>query len=471
MWDVRYRPLKFTDVLGQEGSAQVLKSRLRNKTGLDTSYIFSGGHGQGKTTLARILARALLCLNLKDEEPCNECDNCRDILNETSPGFTEMDSASRGTIDVARGIVDDLPFVVQGVSKRIYLFDESHRMSRDAQDVLLKPIEDKRLVGIFCTTEPEKIRGPIRSRCEEYAIRKVTREDILKRMKWVLEQEGVPYQDDAVLTVIDYSHGHVRDILNRLEMVGQLGEVTLEAVREHLKLSVVATYYDILLALGDPVTSVRLIEAACDQVDPEDVSTGIAEAAMNSFRLANNMFADFSIVDRERAQKVWDMYGPDVVSLAEYFLRDYKPSKISLVCNTVRCAKGVPQRVAAPTNSPPVVVQATTVVDTATFTPQTPVQHPPVPVETAASSPSPQAPPVAAVSSSAPVQQAPAAAVSKLAPLTDYDDKATPATMPRGAAVSKTTTLNLKGAGDRDYLTPEEWKREFEAIHLHHTRV
>lgn len=468
MWDQKYRPLRFTDVLGQDGSVQVLKARLRQKTGFETSYIFAGGHGQGKTTLARIFARALLCLNLnRDEsEPCNECENCRAILGETSAGFTEMDAASKGTIDVARSIVDDLPFAIQGIAKKIYLFDEAHRMTRDAQDVLLKPIEDKKLVGIFCTTEPEKIRGPVRSRCEFYQIRRVTREDLLARMKWVLTQEGVAHQDDAVLTVIDHSHGHVRDILKTLEMIAKLGPISEEAVRERLKLSVVTAYYDILLSLGDPTSSVRLIEQACEQVDPEDVATGLAEAAMNSFRLANGMHADFSLVDRDRAKKVFDLYGHAVVSLAEYFLQDYRPSKVSLVCSAVRCAKGVPAKAQVVT-APPVVVQAPIVEATVAQLP-TSIQNPSSSVEAAPPSPSPAASPVAAAPPPTPTTP-PAKTAPPLPPLTELDDKAIPGNFPRGSReTSKPTQVK---AMPHNFLTPEEWRQEFEAVHFHNTRV
>lgn len=126
MWDTRYRPLKFSDVLGQKGTIAILKSRLAKGTALDTNYIFSGGAGKGKTTLGRILARAMLCqqLDKSDPEPCNECDNCTGILNESSLAFVELDAASKGTIENVRAIVDDLPFAVYGAAKRVYLIDE-----------------------------------------------------------------------------------------------------------------------------------------------------------------------------------------------------------------------------------------------------------------------------------------------------------------------------------------------------------
>lgn len=343
MWDIKYRPLRFADILGQEGAIQVLKARLRNRTALDTSYIFSGGSGQGKTTLARVLARAMLCTSPgEDSEPCNECDNCTAILSDASLAFHERDAASQGTIDIIRGIVDDLAFVIQGAEKQIHLFDEAHRMSRDAQDVLLKPIEDKSMVGIFCTTEPDKIRGAIRSRCEEHRIRKVTREQILARMKKILELEQVEHEDDAVLTVIDCSGGHVRDVLNRLEMVAQTGPVSIDRVRDYLNLSLVSVYYDVLLHLGTPEKAVGLIEDACERVGPEEVLVGLAEAAMNSYRLANGMFVEFTYTDREKAQKVYEIYGATTLQYAQHFVRSRARSKVGLLCDIVSLVSGVP---------------------------------------------------------------------------------------------------------------------------------
>lgn len=466
MWDIRFRPLTFADVLGQEGAVQLLKARLAKGTAMDTSYVFSGGHGQGKTTLARILARAILCQNLckDDPEPCNDCENCRDILSETSNAYVEQDAASRGTIEHIRAIVDDLPFVVFNAPKRVYSFDEAHRMSRDAQDVLLKPLEDKKLVGIFCTTEPEKIRGPIRSRCEEYAIRKVTREDILARMKKILDKEGVLHEDDAVFTVIDYSGGHVRDILNRLEMIAQMGEVTTTSVREYLHLNVVSTYYEVLLALKDSRQAIELVEKACERVSPEEVAAGLAEAAMNSFRLAHGMFAEFVYVDRSLGKKLWELYGAACVQLAEYFLSTRYVTKTSLLCDVLRLANGIP------TKSTSVVIQVAGVVAP---TPPPQVESPVV------------SPPGQEVPSSNPVETAPAVLPSPVSrpklngvgrcdgvgpvgsgdplALTELDDKAVPVDKPRGRDHQVIPLVfNRDDNDDQGVLLPDEWRREFE---------
>lgn len=471
MWDTKYRPLRFGDVLGQEGAVQVLKARLQKGTGLDTSYIFSGGHGQGKTTLARLLARALLCTQPQNEEPCNTCDNCEAALTKTSAAITELDAASQGTVDNVRAIADDLPFQVPGAKKRIYIFDEAHRMSVGAQDALLKPVEDKEMVAIFCTTEPEKIRGPIKSRCEIHQIRKVTREDILKRMKWVLEQEGVEGEDDAILTVIDYSSGHVRDILNRLEMVAQLGPITLQAVRERLNLSVITTFYEILLALGDTPKAVTLVEEACDRVGSEDVTTGLAEAAMNSYRLAHGMHADFSMVDRQLAVEVHKKFGNEpLIQLASFFLQSYHPTKIGLVCDVVRCAGGVPAPV-KPGAAPVVVVQQTVtaapapapvVVQAPQPVVETPAPAPPEPAPAQASAPATKPAP-------APVEAPKKAPADVVTPLTELDGKVADKKMPRGSERNPAQSYTFRGSegsnarsGDRRIIPASQWKQEFE---------
>ncbi len=465
MWDTTYRPLLFKDVLGQEGAIKTLKGRLAKGEGFGTSYIFGGGHGQGKTTLARILGRALLCQNLTaEQEPCNECENCIDTMQENSAALSEMNAASHGTVENARQIVSDLPFVIQGAPKRIYIFDEVHRMTVGAQDVLLKPLEDKRLVGIFCTTEPDKIRGPIRSRCEEHLIRKITNEHILQRMKMILGKEGVEYEDDAVLAVIDHSKGHVRDVINKLEMFSQLGPITVVSVREGLNLSVVSTYYEILLALNDPATSVRLAEEACDRVGPPDVAEGIAEAAMNSYRLAHNMGVDFAEIDRGLAARVHAQYGDAVTKFSEYFLRSYRVTKISLLGDLIACRGGAPaQSTTAPVQ---ILVSAAPVQAVAASVPTAPTPAPQLP------SPSPVAAPVAAPAPPAP-EQAPAQhgdlradgvgnlGSSDTAALTKLDKLGVPSQRPRmgnetlkhppGTPVNKRDSL----------LTAEEWKTKF----------
>jgi len=400
----------------------------------------------------------MLCQNRTAEhEPCNECDGCKDALNEESAAISERDAASQGTIDHAREIVKSLNFVVEGASKRIFIFDEAHRMSRDAQDVFLKPIEDKRMVGIFCTTEPDKIRGPIRSRCEDYQIRRITREDILARMKWVLGQEGVEYEDDAVLTTIDHAGGHVRDILNQLEMIAQLGPITLQAVREHLNLSLVSTYYEILLALGSPATAVRLAEEACERAGSEEVAEGLAEAAMSAYRLAHGMFAEFTHVDRDLAAKVHAVYGDSVIKFSEYFLRSYRVSKTALLSDIISCSSGIPsQTVAAP-----VIFQVTApAVPQAAVMQPSPAYAPLAPVTAVTAAPTTSSPVLVEVLTPAKSPEVKNPGIGNrgsidVRALTSIDDRGVATERPRGEKPQK---ASVPRGVKEEFLTPEEFR-------------
>lgn len=480
MWDIKYRPLKFSDVLGQQGTVSVLKRRLEKGTALDTSYIFSGGSGQGKTTLARILARALLCerLSTSDPDPCNQCDNCKAILEENSTAYLEKDAATQGTVDHMRKIVEDLPFAIFGAAKRIILFDECHRMSKDAQDALLKPLEEKKLVGMFCTTEPEKIRGPIRTRCEEYAIRKVTPEDVLARMKHILVAENVEHEDAGVMTIINACGGHVRDVINRLEMCAQMGPVTLENVREHLNLSVVTTYYQILLNIPtNTKAALALIDQTCERVTPEEVASGLAEAAMNSFRLEMGLLSEASLADKDLGVQVAALYGKQLVRVADMFSKSRYTTQIGLVCDVVGLATmltsgGVPTYVPTspqPTFQPIVTKIAAPPVAAPPSSMEVPVPAVAAP-QVAAPIPATQTPTLKYVPQ--PKGQGPDVRADGVGPLgqdpcalTEFDQFAVPQVKMRGSHERKEIQFDKHRVRDgREILPPATWRAAFENL-------
>jgi DNA polymerase III gamma/tau subunit len=318
---------------------------------------------------------AMLCQDLdkRDPEPCGKCDNCKEILNEQSQAFTERDAASNGSTDAMRAIVAELPYMLANASKRIYLIDECQRLSNPAQDVLLKPMEEKKLVVMLCTTEAEKIRGAIRSRCEEYTIKKVTREDILPRMKMILNERNVQHEDDAVLIVIDRAEGHVRNVLNSLEMVSQLGPITVDSVREYLHLSVITVYYQILLHLDAPLEALDHVRKACEMVAPDEVASGLAEAAMNCYRMARKCYVDFSYVDKRLADEVYSKYQDNVLRFAKYFSDRKNVTRLSLELDVLSFSLNAKSPVEISIAAPPVIF----VAPVPTLTPA-PVQPAPV---------------------------------------------------------------------------------------------
>jgi DNA polymerase III subunit gamma/tau len=469
MWDIKYRPKTFADTIGQQGTVQLLKARLSNGTALDTSYIFAGSWGSGKTTLSRIHARATMCqdLNKADPEPCNACDNCLAILDGSSSAFQEKDAASGGSLEVVREMLDDIPFALVGVAKRVWLFDESHKLTSASQNALLKPIEEKQVVGIFCTTEVGKILGPIRSRCEEYTIRKASREDLLKRMKHVLDTEGVQYNEDAVLTVIDFSGGHVRDILNRLEMVAQLGAVTIDNVRDYLNLGVVSDYYNILLSLGDPLTGLKLLEAACERCAPDEVAAGLAEAAMNSYRLAHGMFADFAYADKALSAKVFERFGQHTINLAEYFLRSRHVTRTALVADILSLSQsgGVPR---APTEVVGVPIVVTAPVANAQIAQ---VALNPTPAQAAQTIPATPLANIQITNKNIRPDGIGAVGSGDILALTSLDNKGVPQDRARMRNTDKDTHVPFGGVVDDEgtLLSPADWQKEFERTWIQRT--
>lgn len=475
MWDKKYRPQRFSDVLGQPGTVTLLKARLKDGSAWEKSYLFCGGHGMGKTTLGRIMARAMLCqrLNPDDPEPCNECDNCKAFLNNGSQAFQERDAASQGKIDNIRAIVEELPFAVLDAPKRIHLFDECHRMSKDAQDVLLKPLEEKAMVGMFCTTEPEKVRGAIRSRCEEYMIRRATREEILAWVKQVLDKESVPHEDDAVLTVIDFTDGHLRDVLNRLEMIAQGGDVTVERVRDQLNLSLVSVFYEILLRVpGDLPGALVLLDRVRARVTAEEAANSLAEAAMNSFRLANGMSADFSFLDRDLAGQVSGQYGPQIVEVARHFLRSKYITYVGLTCDlaTLSHSLGSGRVLTAPVVAPiaftPLVAVAAPIAPVPTVEVSAPAVTPdpaPVPAATAVAQPSrgPIGAPQSAPKNRPYPGYIPSSAVADQAlALTEHDGAVISRVAPNKTK-SVPVSSDREGRTDLTPIAPEVWRQTF----------
>jgi len=278
MLDIKYRPLQFKDVLGQDRIKNVLISRIKSGKYLDTSYLISGPHGSGKTTLARIYARAMLCDDHQEGEPCNICKSCKQFLKEEHLNFEERDAAGHGTIDWVRSIVDNLSFsLFQG--QKIILFDESHRMSRDSQDVLLKPIEDRKLTCIFCTTELRKMRPAIRSRCESLQLEKISSTLIVDRLKLICNAEQINCEEKALEWIVDYSNGHVRDAISALDQVSQVGSVTTDNVKRYLNVGWSTEVLCLIQSVlsDDRTKTMSLTNGLIYKLPPQDIYTNILE--------------------------------------------------------------------------------------------------------------------------------------------------------------------------------------------------
>ncbi len=231
----KFRPLTFSEFVGQEHITRTLKNQIiAGRVG--HAYLFNGGRGTGKTSAAKVLARAVNCLNPKDGEPCNECEICKAILNGSLTDVVEMDAASNNGVDDVRQIREEVNFLPTKAKYRIYIIDEVHMLSTGAFNALLKTLEEppEHVKFILATTEPQKLPTTILSRCQRFDFKKLSNEDIKKGLKKITDAINVKIDEDALNTISVLSEGAMRDGISILERCLQDGddEITDKKIKE-----------------------------------------------------------------------------------------------------------------------------------------------------------------------------------------------------------------------------------------------
>jgi len=208
----KWRPLKFKDIVGQEHITQTLKNAIKlNK--IHHAYLFSGPRGVGKTTTARIFARAINCTNLKDNEPCNECESCKAILSGRSMDVIEIDGASNNSVDDIRKLRENAKYPPVSGKYKLYIIDEVHMLSTSAFNALLKTLEEppKHLLFIFATTEAHKVLPTILSRCQRFDFHRMEVSSIVKQLKFIAVNEKIKIDDESLITIAQKADGSMRD--------------------------------------------------------------------------------------------------------------------------------------------------------------------------------------------------------------------------------------------------------------------
>ncbi len=221
----KFRPINFSEMVGQEHITRTLKNQIiSNRVG--HAYLFNGGRGTGKTSAAKILARAINCLNPKDGEPCNECEICKGAISGSLTDIVEMDAASNNSVEDIRSIREEVNFLPTKAKYRVYIIDEVHMLSTGAFNALLKTLEEppEHVKFILATTEPQKLPATILSRCQRFDFKRISNEDIIKRLKIVCNESNIEISEGALNIIATLSEGAMRDALSILERCVQDGE-------------------------------------------------------------------------------------------------------------------------------------------------------------------------------------------------------------------------------------------------------
>ena len=350
--DTKYRPIHFNDVLGQDSTIKILRQFVSKGAGFYQSYLFSGPFGSGKTTLGRILARALLCENPSEGDPCDVCDSCLSIKSTGgSDNFVEVDAATNsGKADIKK-ITEEIEYSTFSGKRRVYLFDEAHQLSRDALDAMLKRMEepvsstaeDKKLVCIFCTTEPEKMSKTILSRCApSFVIETLSPEVIAERLQYICEREEIAFDSKVLPLIAEITGCHIRDALKAVEGVSMLGPVDADSVSRYLHLDLNVLYLSLLDGLGSSLESVsEALSKLMRQVSPATCYDQLSKLCLLAFKASMGAVKVPRYLDSKKVISLGDRHGAKLVEIASYLSsRPARPTASMLECDLLRLHSG-----------------------------------------------------------------------------------------------------------------------------------
>lgn len=253
-----FRPKDFNRVIGQKHIVEILKNQIKSNS-LGHAYLFSGIRGTGKTSCAKIFARAVNCLNPIDGNPCNECANCKMILEDKALEVVEMDAASNRRIDDIRELKEKVIYPPQNVKYKVYIIDEAHMITNEGFNALLKIMEEppKHLIFILATTELEKLPDTIISRCQRFEFKRISNDDIKENIEYILNELNIEFEKDGIELISELSSGAMRDALSLLDQVVSTGKkhFSTEDINEALGLVNLNNLFDISNAISKHMTA------------------------------------------------------------------------------------------------------------------------------------------------------------------------------------------------------------------------
>jgi DNA polymerase-3 subunit gamma/tau len=264
------RPEVFKDVLSQDHIIKTIQNAIRADR-IAQAYLFSGPRGTGKTTTARLLAKALNCEQGPTPDPCGECASCTAIRDGRSLDVREIDGASTGHVEDVRKLREEVAFAASKGKRKVYIIDEVHMLSKEAFNALLKTLEEPppHVVFVFATTEPNKVLDTITSRCQRYNFRRIPTRDIVAELKRIVEEKSIDADEESLYLIAQRADGALRDALSLMDQAISFSEtgIVAESVRDLLGIVPRVLYFDLTTAIQnqDGATALKLIADLLEQ--------------------------------------------------------------------------------------------------------------------------------------------------------------------------------------------------------------
>lgn len=339
----KYRPSTFSDIAGQEIIITTLKNEVQNKK-FGHAFLFCGSRGTGKTSTARVFAKAINCLDPKKGEPCNECANCTAINEGRAIDLVEIDAASNTSVDNVRELIEGIRFAPTYLKYKVYIIDECHQMSKAALNALLKTLEEPpaHAVFILATTELHKVIPTILSRCQRFDFRKINAKDIADTLETIAQKEGIKITREALEVVAQNGQGSLRDaevLLDQVRTFARKGEINPEDIKGILGLidvKVIAKFFDFVLAKDSAGAVGFLAEIMDNGYDPNEFANDAIDYLRQAMLLKIDkrsfepLMANFSKEDLLKLnEQISKLQSVQIVELINLFLEARNQIKFS----------------------------------------------------------------------------------------------------------------------------------------------